>query len=499
MSDSAKSHTPQKHFNRREFIKRSAVAAAFPAISAEAKTEGREARSSSGKKGRPNVIIIISDQCRWDALGAYGLNPMRLTHNLDAMARRGILFQSHITNQPVCAPSRACLMTGQYQNRHGVWHNGLGLSPDAVTIATSFRQAGYSANYIGKWHLMPNSGNQPETLRAVPPDRRGGFLDFWEASNVLEFTSHPYEGEIYDAEGKPIRFDGIYRVDFLTERTVRFLRQFARQPFLLVVSYVEPHFQNDWNRFVAPKGYAQRYANPFVPEDLRFFPGDWPSQLPDYYGCIARVDESVGTVLKTLSELGMEDDTIVMFVSDHGCHFRTRNSEYKRSPHESSIHVPLVIQGPGFNRSLVVPELTAQVDVTPSLLDAVGIPIPKTMQGKSFMPLLERDVEGWANEVYIQVSESETGRALRTPEWTYAVVDSDPKAVLKPASDRYEEYQMYDLFADPHELVNLAGRADLTGGEKYRAIADHLSERLLDRMVEVGEDGARIQKRRLYP
>lgn len=499
MSDSANSHSTQEPFNRREFIKRSAVAAAFPALSADAGTESREARSSSGKKGQPNVIIIISDQFRWDALGAYGLNPMRLTPNVDAMARRGVLFQSHVTNQPVCAPSRACLLTGQYQNRHGVWHNGLGLSPDAVTIATSLRQAGYSTNYIGKWHLSPNSVNEPGTMRAVPPDRRGGFLDFWEASNTLEFTSHPYEGEIYDAEGKPIRFDGIYRVDFLTERTVRFLKRVARQPFLLVVSYIEPHFQNDCNCFVAPKGYAERYANPFVPEDLRFFPGDWPSQLPDYYGCIARVDEGVGTVLKTLSELGMEDDTIVMFVSDHGCHFRTRNSEYKRSPHESSIHVPLVIQGPGFNRSLVVSQLTGQVDVAPSLLDAVGVSIPSTMQGKSFMPLLEGHIEGWANEVYIQISEAQTGRALRTPEWTYAVVDSGSNAVLRPASDQYEEYQMYDLFADPHELVNLAGRADLPGGEKYRAIADHLSERLLDRMVEAGEDRARIQKRQLYP
>ncbi len=162
----------------------------------------------------------------------------------------------------------------------------------------------------------------------VAPEHRGGFLDFWEASNVLEHTSHAYEGDLYDAEGKPIHFSGVYRVDFLTDRVVRFLRMVARQPFLLVVSYLEPHFQNDINRFVAPKAYAERYANPFVPEDLRPFPGDWQVSLPDYYGCIARVDEAVGRILQTLSELGIEEKTIVGLVSDHACHFRTRNSEY---------------------------------------------------------------------------------------------------------------------------------------------------------------------------
>ena len=126
-------------------------------------------------------------------------------------------------------------------------------------------------------------------------------------------TSHPYEGEMYDGEGKPIPFSGDYRVDFLAQRAVRFLRQASSKPFLLVVSQLEPHFQNDCNCFVGPQGYADRYSNPFVPGDLKFFPGDWQKQLPDYYGCVASIDESVGAILGALRESGMEDEYHCVF------------------------------------------------------------------------------------------------------------------------------------------------------------------------------------------
>jgi arylsulfatase A-like enzyme len=503
MKPQEKSQSAHGAVTRREFMRGSAMAAALPALGSEA--AGRDQDAPGAKTKQPNIVIIISDQFRWDVVGAYGLNSMGLTPNLDAMARRGTLFRSHIGNQAVCAPSRANLFTGQYQNRNGVWKNGFGLAPGAVTLATTLRQAGYTANYIGKWHLARGEGNHPPPNGAVPAGQRGGFDDFWEGSNVLEMTSHPYEGEIYDGEGKPISFNGTYRVDFIAQRAVKFLRSNSRQPFLLVVSQIEPHFQNDCNCFVGPNGYADRYANPFVPADLKFFPGDWQRQLPDYYGCCAAIDQSVGTILGELRNLGIEDNTIVAFVSDHGCHFRTRNTEYKRSPHESSIHIPLVIQGPGFNRALSVPELTCQIDISPTLLQAAGCAIPDSMQGRSFLPLLDRRVEGWPNEVYVQISESSTARALRTPEWTYVVVDAASGRKSAPASDHYEEYQLYNLGDDPHQLLNLAGRHDnpklvhYQGGLSIQDATAHLRERLLARMVDAGEPRAEIQERFLYP
>lgn len=467
---------------RREFIRNSTAIAAASPLSSVTDTE---------KSRRPNVILIISDQFRWDCVGAYGLNPLNLTPDLNAMAAEGTAFFNAITNQPVCAPSRACLFTGMYSNRHGVWRNAIPLDPNALTFAKLFRRSGYTTNYIGKWHLAPEDLNTRETLGAVPKQYRGGFEDFWEGCNLLEFTSHPYDGTIWDSDGNEIRFKDRYRVDFISDRVSRFLHQPQREPFLLVISYLEPHFQNDCNCFVAPKGYAERYRNSFIPRDLSFFPGDWQDQLPDYYGCIACVDENVGRLRKELAALELSDHTIVVFLSDHGCHFRTRNAEYKRSGHESSIHIPLIIAGPGFNDSRVVRALVSQIDIAPTLLEAAGIARPSSMQGLSFLPLVNGQPANRSEEVFIQISESMTGRALRTPQWTYIVAAPDGKS--RPFGTSYVEYQLYDLFADPHQLVNLVGRAET------REISTHFRERLALRMREAGEGPSEILPAPLYP
>ena len=466
---------------RRDFLKSSSLAAVAPLLTLPA-----------GSASPPNVILIISDQFRWDCLGANGRNPVGVTPNLDRMAREGTNFTNAVTTQPVCTPSRACLFTGQYATRTGVWKNAVALPTGAVTIAKVLRGAGYTANYVGKWHLAPVDQNDKATLGPVPPQYRGGFDDFWEGCNVLELTSHPFEGSIWDAAGREIRFQDRYRVDFITDRVVGFLDAAPREPFFLVISYLEPHFQNDCNCFVAPNGYADKYRNAFVPPDLSFFPGDWQAQLPDYYGCIARVDENVGRLRQELTSRRLADHTILAFVSDHGCHFRTRNQEYKRSAHESSIHVPLVISGPRFNRSRTVHDLISHVDVAPTLLEAVGVPVPASMQGHSMMSAVEGgEASPRADEAFVQISESMTGRALRTPQWTYVV--AVPDGTSHESAPRYTEYQLYDLYSDPHQLVNLAGRRET------REIASQLRERLKARMAEAGEAPAEIVPAPLYP
>ena len=344
---------------RREWL--GAVPAAAAVASASAQT--------SGGVSRPNIVLVISDQFRWDCIGATGLNPMNLTPNLDQMAARGVLFRQAISNQPVCAPARASIFTGQYPSKHGVWKNAFGLAENATTLASAMKQAGYSTNYIGKWHLArPEGGTAAETRGAVKAGHRGGFADLWEAANALELTSHAYEGDLFDNDNKPIHFANRYRADFMTDRAQLFLRsQAAKSPFLLTLSYLEVHHQNDKDTFDPPKEFAGRYPNPFIPPDLRPLPGSWPSQIADYFACVAKMDEVVGTLRQTLVETGMDKNTIFMFTSDHGNHFRTRNAEYKRSPHESSIHIPLIIEGPGFNRGIQVSELVSQVDFAPTL------------------------------------------------------------------------------------------------------------------------------------
>jgi arylsulfatase A-like enzyme len=448
------------------------------------------AAAQTSTAARPNIVLIISDQFRADCIGAMGRNPMNLTPNLDQMAQHGVLFRSAFCNQPVCAPARASIFTSQYPARHGVWRNGIGLPENATTLAGTLRSQGYSANYIGKWHLAPGGDN---TAGPVALNHRGGFSDLWEAANALEHTSHAYEGDLFDGDGRPIHFSGQYRTDFMTGRAQRFLRS-AKSPFLLVLSYLEVHHQNDTDTFDPPKEFAKRYPNPYVPPDLGPFPGSWPSQLSDYYACVAKMDETVGTIRKTLTETGLDRNTILMFTSDHSCHFKTRNTEYKRSPHDGSIHIPLVIEGPGFNRSMAIDELVSQVDFAPTLLAAANVPVPSTMpglstmQGRGFLPLLDRRTEGWPNEVFFQMSEFVTGRGLRTPQYTYAVMAPKlPGWKAVPSAEKYVEYVLYDNYADPYQLVNLAGRAT------HQQVLTQLRLRMAVRLRESAGETATIE------
>src|SRR4051812_17251677 len=179
---------PEKISRREALASAAAISAALPADPAQNQTSPTQ---------RPNIVLVISDQFRWDCIGAAGLNPLNLTPNLDDMARHGTMFASAFCNQPVCAPARGSMFTGQYPSKHGVWRNGIGLPESAITVAGTLREAGYSANYMGKWHLAGEDESQKELRGAVPASRRGGFLDLWEGANALEWTSHPYEGDLF--------------------------------------------------------------------------------------------------------------------------------------------------------------------------------------------------------------------------------------------------------------------------------------------------------------
>jgi arylsulfatase A-like enzyme len=482
---------PEHPDSRRSFLKSTvaaAVAATVPAV------PQAQSKASSLKPSKPpNIILYLADQFRWDFIGANGRNNSTRTPNLDALAARGKNFTHTVTNQPVCAPARSVLFTSRYATETGVWHNGLGLDKSLPTLAGELRKAGYTANLIGKWHLAIESVAEGGGPGAVKAEDRGGFLDLWEGANAIENTSHPYEGTIWDRDNNPITYKDEYRVDFLTDRAERFLRQKQDKPFLLFISQLEPHQQNDMHQPIAPKGAAQRFLNGTVPDDLRALPGIWQAQLPDYYGCVEAIDASVGRVRKILEEENLADNTIFVFLSDHGCHFATRNQEYKRSTHNSSIRVPLIIDGPGFRGTQQIPELVGLIDVAPTLLEAAGVPVPPTWKGRSVLPLLnDPDArEHWPNRQLIQISESMTGRAIRTPDWTYCVADiSGGKEI---AAKTYTEYQIYDQRADPHELVNLAGR------QEYRVKADELREQLKKLLAAAGEPEPEIVPAKLYP
>ena len=403
--------------------------------------------------------MFFTDQQRWDTTGIHG-NPLELTPNFDRFAASGTHVVHSFTCQPVCGPARSCLQTGLYATQTGVFHNGVRMDPGLETLATQFGPAGYDTGYIGKWHLAGDDNPHG----AVPPDRRGGY-DYWLAANALEFTSDAYRTRMWDADGEAVDLPG-YRVDAVADAAIRYIdgRARERSPFFLFTSFIEPHHQNHRDDYPAPRGYEERYAGRWVPPDLAALGGSSQQHLGGYLGMVKRLDEAFGRVLDALHSLGLGEDTIVLFTSDHGNHFKTRNGEYKRSCHESSIRVPTALHGPGFAGGGSVQELVSLIDLPPTLLDAAGLEVPEQMQGRSVMPLVSGAGSGtragpWPDHVFVQISESQVGRAIRTHRWKYAVRAPGVGGIDVPAADRYVEESFYDLLADRYELRNLAGSA----------------------------------------
>lgn len=419
---------------------------------------------------RPNVIVFFTDQQRWDTSGLHG-NPMGLTPNYDRMAQRGTHLSHMFTCQPVCGPARSCVQTGLYATKSGCFTNGIPLPTQIKTLGHYFQEANYRTGYIGKWHL---AAEEP-----VPPHKREGY-DYWLASNGLEHTSEPYHTVLYNHNGEPVKLPG-YRVDAVTDAAIDYINQHQYDPFFLFVSYLEPHHQNRTDDYPAPDGYREKYRTGWIPPDLAALGGTAHQHLGGYYGMVKRLDEALGRMLDALKSLNLLDDTIILFTSDHACHFKTRNEEYKRSCHDASIRIPGTIQGPGFDQGGHVKQLISLIDVAPTLLDAVGISVPAEMQGRSIVPLLQGETEHWQDEVFVQISESQVGRAIRTQKWKYSVSAPDKRATIDAGSDRYVEEFLYDLEADPYELNNLIGY------KSHRIVCDYLKERLIQQMVKAGE------------
>ncbi|HGE69698.1 TPA: arylsulfatase [Candidatus Poribacteria bacterium] len=433
---------------------------------------------------KPNIIFFFTDQQRCDTCGCYG-QELPITPNLDLMASEGVKFEHAFTCQPVCGPARASLQTGKYPTEVGCHTNNRMLPLNEKTIANWLSESGYEVGYIGKWHLASTGGaDSPDNFREkpVPPERRGGYKDFWLASDVLEFTSHSYDGHMFDADMNKREFPkGRYRADVLGDWALEYLEtRDGKKPFFLFLSFIEPHHQNDHNRYEGPIGSKEKWANYKVPGDLVGTQGDWRENYPDYLGCCNSLDENLGRLRKKLDELGIADNTLIIFTSDHGSHFRTRNSEYKRSCHDSCIRIPMVIFGPEFKGGRVVNELVSLIDLPPTILTTAGIRPPDYMRGCPLQPLVTGKTSGWRDMVFLQISESHCGRAIRTDTWKYSVRAPEKKG-SDPDSDVYVEDYLYNLKSDPHERNNLISE------NGYSDIRVELSVRLKSYMVSIGE------------
>ena len=423
---------------------------------------------------RPNIIFYFSDQQRWDTLNS------TLMPNVWELGENGILFSDSYTCQPVCGPARACLQTGQFATENRCYWNGIALKKDVKTMADYFNENGYDTAYIGKWHLAsdryPGIGVHCEKT-AVPLERRGGYK-YWRAADILEFTSHGYDGYVFDENGNKIDFTG-YRADCINDFAVEYINNHNDdKPFFMFVSQLEPHHQNDRGHFEGPTDMIDKFRDYPLPEDLTFLNGNYKDEYPDYLAAIHSLDKNVGKLVKTLKDKGIYDNTVIVYTSDHGCHFKTRNAEYKRSCHDSSIHTPLVFGGGAVNKSDVLDCLVSLIDIPPTLLSLADIPIPETYSG-NILPINKKDVHE-RDCVFIQISESQVGRAVRTKEWKYSA-RAIGSGLYKANAVHYFDDFLYDLKNDPCEKNNLVNNA------KYEMILNQMRALLSREMVNAGE------------
>ena len=433
-----------------------------------------------------NIIFYFTDQQRWDTCGCFG-QPLDITPNLDALAREGVKFDNAFSPQPVCGPCRALFQTGKYPTETGCFRNNIMLPAGVKTLGQYIEEAGYETAYIGKWHLASDGELEKppaidHTVTAIPRELRGGYTGFWRAADVLEFTSHGYDGFVFDENDKRVDFKG-YRADCINDMALEFLDGYTgEKPFFMTISQIEPHHQNDRRHYEGPEGSKERFKDFVLPEDLKALGGNAAEEYPDYLGKCASLDENLGRLVAKLKEKGLYENTVILFASDHGSHFLTRNrdehlngyDDYKRSCHDACLHVPLVIAGGPYRGGRTVEELVSTASLPKTILALAGVDVGGAMIGENLLDVVEKKADNRPNEIFAQISESRVGRCIRTARYTYSVYAPGVNGGEAAASDRYADDFLYDMEQDPHQLNNVVT------DPAYAQVKAELRARLLD-------------------
>ena len=433
-----------------------------------------------------NIIFYFTDQQRWDTCGCFG-QPLDITPNLDQLAREGVKFDNAFSPQPVCGPCRALFQTGKWPTETGCFRNNIMLPAGVKTLGSYIEEAGYETAYIGKWHLASDGELEKpptidHTVTAIPRELRGGYTGFWRAADVLEFTSHGYDGFVFDENDQRVDFKG-YRADCINDMALEFFDQYdGKKPFFMTISQIEPHHQNDRKHYEGPEGSKERFKDFVLPEDLKVLGGNGLEEYPDYLGQCASLDENLGRLVAKLKEKGLYEDTVIIFASDHGSHFLTRNrdshlngyDDYKRSCHDAALHVPLVIAGGPFKGGAAVEELVSTASLPKTILALAGVDVGDAMIGENLLDVVEKKEDNRPNEVFAQISESRVGRCIRTARYTYAVYAPGVNGGAAAASGRYADDFLYDMEKDPHQLNNVVA------SPAYVQVKEELRARLLD-------------------
>lgn len=449
---------------------------------------------------KPNIIVYLSDQQRHDTMGCYGQR-LDVTPAADKLAGEGVQFMNAFSCQPVCGPARACIQTGRFPTETGAFINQVGLKSEERTIAHALADVGYETAYVGKWHLASDYFNGLDYInKPIPLDRMGGYKDYLCVSDCTECSSHGYDGFLFDKDGNRLDFVG-YRCDCITDYAIHYLQTRKKEdPFFLFLSHIEPHQQNDRDCYEGPDGSKERFRDYDVPPDLLGgkYEGDWRENYPDYLGACRSLDDNLAKLIRTLKSQGIYEDTVIIYASDHGNHFRTQDGEYKRTCFDSSLHIPLIISGGPFRGGRKIQEIVSLINLPATILSLAGAPLPEDvpyapLQNAMYYP------QDWPKEMFFQVSETELGRGIRTARWKYYVdaphtqpSQSMPDPFTAEAyyqmldscradSPSYVEKYLFDLENDPYEKNNLIDHP------QYKDVRAMLAEILVRCMVEAKE------------
>lgn len=449
--------------------------ASLPCLAVPAVTCAQSPQPSSAC--RPNLVFIMADQFRGDALGCMQKEPVQTPH-LDRLASEGILFTNAVSNYPVSSPARAMWMTGMYPASNRVTGNcnsenspyGVELPSDAVCWSDVLKQAGYATGYIGKWHLdapyppyVNTYNNQGKVAwnEWCPPERRHGF-ETWIAYGTYDNHLHP----MYWNTAAPR--DSFYYVDqwgpeYEAGQAIEFIRTHSRTPdtpFALVVSMNPPHTGYE----LVPDNYKQLYAPldvekvaasmPYIPSGGTDNGDYFRRHIADYYACITGVDEQVGRIVQALKDCDLYENTIVVFTSDHGVCMGGHEIEGKNTFYEEAMHIPMIVSWKGqlYPRKSQLP--VALGDLYPTLLSMMGMGsrIPGSVQTYNWSGYLSEDrvpeKEVPQPYYYCVPSDPSSGkRGVRTSRYTYVV--EVEKGIRK------QEW-LFDRLADPAQMHNLA-------------------------------------------
>lgn len=433
---------------RRQFVTRLGAGAAavglFGALRKQSIVQPASATGAESVK-RPNILFLMSDQHRWDFMGCTG-HPLVRTPNMDRLAADGALFDTAYSHWPVCVPSRMSMITGRYAHSHGAIGNAYALPQDQQTIGGYLKTFGYRTAAIGKMHF-------------VDDDQRHGFDYRVEKADYGEETdAESRNSKILARSGQPWGISTQSEEEtyehYIAEKTIEWMEKNADKPFCLWCSFSAPH-----PPFVSPEDFYKLYEgkvklppqppvpNPFLKKSAQ----EWadltdeeaPVVMTAYLANITLVDMNIGRVLKALEKLGLADNTIVSYTSDHGDMQWQQRRFGKMTMFDGATRIPLILRyAPRVPKGMVRHEVVEQVDMYPTFCDLLGVPTPSTVQGRSLMPLVEGKAADWPNTAFIEMGNSVIVRASQ----------------YKCRFEGNEAIELYDLQKDPQEWDNLVGK-----------------------------------------